>query len=162
MIKQTHKLTVKKLNHLTSLSEETYCFSAYVYVDNKVIGKASNLGQGGSTDFHPNEDGQAYLTNIVGRSRLIELIDDAVHAAITEKSQAKELKKIRKHMLKAVLFINDISEGLHSYRYVSLKGKPVLTEAQQASIIDGLKKKYAEPLILNGKSDAELLQLLAI
>jgi len=157
-----HKLTVKKLNHLPSLSEETYCFSAYVYVDNKVIGKASNNGTGGSTDFHPNELGQAYLTNIVARNRLIELIDDAVDAKIKEKSQAKELKKIKKHMLKAVLFINDISEGLWSYRYIELKGKPVLTDAQQASIIDGLKKKYAEPIILNGKSDAELLQLLAI
>ena len=157
-----HRLTVKKLFHLPSLSEETYAFSASVYVDNKVIGTANNHGTGGETNFHPNEDGQAYLTNVVGRSRLIELIDDAVHAKISEKSRAKELKKIRKHMLKAVLFINDVSEGLHSYRYVSLKGRPVLTEAQQASIIDGLKKKYAEPLILNGKSDAELLQLLAI
>lgn len=157
-----HKLTVKKLNHLPSLSEETYAFSAYVYVDNKVIGKADNHGTGGETNFHPNEDGQAYLTNIIGRSRLIELIDAAVHAKISEKSQAKELKKIKKHMLKAVLFINDISEGLHSYRYIALKGKPVLTDAQQTSLIDGLKKKYTDPIILNGKSDAELLKLLAI
>ena len=157
-----HKLTVKKLTHYPSLSEETYTFFAYVYVDNKVIGKANNNGRGGETNFHPNEDGQAYLTNVVGRSRLIELIDDAVHAKTSEKSRAKELKKIRKHMLKAVLFINDISEGLHSYRYIALKGKPVLTDAQQTSLIDGLKKKYADPIILNGKSDAELLELLAI
>jgi len=157
-----HRLTVKKLTLHLTLSEETYAFFADVYIDNKVIGKANNTGSGGETNFHPNEDGQAYLTNVVGRSRLIELIDDAVHTKITERSKAKELKKIKKHMLKAVLFINDVSEGLHSYRYVSIKGRPVLTEAQQASIIDGLKKKYAEPLILNGKSDAELLQLLAI
>ena len=144
------------------MSVETYAFHAFVYIDNKVIGLANNQGTVGETNFHPNEDGQAYLTNIVGRSRLIELIDDAVHAKISEKSRAKELKKIRKHMLKAVLFINDVSEGLSSYRYISLKGKPVLTEAQQTSLIDGLKKKYAEPIILNGKSDAELLELLAI
>ena len=156
------KLTIKKLNYLASLSEETHCFSAYVYIANKVIGKASNNGTGGSTDFHPNEDGQYFLEHTISRTKLIELIDDAVDAKIKEKSQVKELKKIKKHMLKAVLFINDISEGLWSYRYIELKGKPVLTDSQQTSLIDGLKKKYADPIILNGKSDAELLKLLAI
>ena len=77
-----HRLTVKKLYHLPYLSDETYAFSAYVYIDNKVIGRANNSGSGRETNFQPNEDGQAYLTNIVGRSRLIELIDDAVHTKI--------------------------------------------------------------------------------
>jgi len=162
MIKPMHKLTVKKLNYLASLSEETYCFSAYVYVDNKVIGKASNLGQGGSTDFHPNEDGQAYLTNIVGRSKLIELIDDAVHAAITEKTKAKELRSLKKHMLKAVCFIKDKSQEMHHYNFCSLRGKPILVEANYNALVEGVKRKYPEAIILNGKTDAELVQLLAI
>ena len=156
------KLTIKKLNHLPSLSEETYAFSAYVYVDNKVIGKASNNGTGGSTNFHPNEDGQYYLEHTVSRTKLIELIDDAVHAKISEASQAKELRKIKKHMLKAVLFINDGNEDFGSYRYVQLKGKPVLTGEQYLKLLDGVQKKYPSAIILNGKPDEELVKLLAI
>lgn len=153
------KITIKKLNHLPSLSEETYAFSAYVYADKKVIGKASNNGTGGSTNFYPNEHGNDLVFDL---HDLIEKIDDAVHAKITEASQAKELRKIKKHMLKAVLFLNDMSEGLHSYRYVQLKGKPVLTDSQYLQLVDGVKKKYPIAIILNGKSDKELLELLAI
>ena len=153
------KITIKKLNHLSSLSEETYCFSAYVYADKKVIGKASNNGTGGSTNFYPNEHGNDLVFEL---HDLIDKIDDAVHAKITEASRAKELRKIKKHMLKAVLFLNDVSEGLHSYRYVELKGRPVLTGEQYLKLLDGVQKKYPIAIILNGKTDEELLELLAV
>ena len=153
------KITIKKLNHLPSLSEETYCFSAYVYADNKVIGKASNNGIGGSTNFYANEHGNDLVFDL---HDLIDKIDDAVHAKISEASQAKELRKIKKHMLKAVLFLNDVSEGLHSYRYVELKGRPVLTGEQYLKLLDGVQKKYPIAIILNGKTDEELLELLAV
>lgn len=65
-------------------------------------------------------------------------------------------------MLKAVLFLNDVSEGLHSYRYVELKGRPVLTGEQYLKLLDSVQKKYPIAIILNGKTDEELLELLAV
>lgn len=57
------KITLKNIKYFPSLSEETHCFSATIYVDGVKAGEASNHGHGGSTEVHPRslfEKLQAY------------------------------------------------------------------------------------------------------
>lgn len=44
---------LKKIKHYPQMSEETECFSAELWVDNKHVANIKNVGQGGSNDFHP-------------------------------------------------------------------------------------------------------------
>lgn len=47
-------ITLKKLKHVQSRSEETHCFSADVYVDGKMLCEADNDGRGGSNSYFPS------------------------------------------------------------------------------------------------------------
>jgi hypothetical protein len=49
------KIELKNLKHMESLSEETNCFTATVYIDGKRAGEASNRGHGGCNEYHPFE-----------------------------------------------------------------------------------------------------------
>lgn len=44
-------ITLKKLEVMDSLSEETLCYSAHVYWGGRLIGDVRNHGHGGETDF---------------------------------------------------------------------------------------------------------------
>tara|TARA_R100000315_G_C5222570_1_gene134192 strand:+ start:860 stop:1402 length:543 start_codon:yes stop_codon:yes gene_type:complete len=45
------KIELKNIKHFESLSEETCCFNANLYVDGKKVGKVSNRGTGGCHDY---------------------------------------------------------------------------------------------------------------
>lgn len=47
------KIELKNIKEVKSLSEETPCFTATVYIDGKKAGEVSNRGQGGCNDYHP-------------------------------------------------------------------------------------------------------------
>jgi len=47
------KLELKAIEYSERLSEETYCFSAKLYVDGKPFAIVSNRGHGGCTDVDP-------------------------------------------------------------------------------------------------------------
>lgn len=49
----TTKVTLKNIKHMPSLSEETECFSATIYIDDKKRGTVNNRGTGGCNDYHP-------------------------------------------------------------------------------------------------------------
>jgi hypothetical protein len=49
----TQRITLKKFKSMESLSEETLCFTADVYLDGRKWAEASNYGHGGPTDVHP-------------------------------------------------------------------------------------------------------------
>jgi hypothetical protein len=48
-------IEVKGIKHFPSLSEETNCFSATIYVNGKKCAIAENRGNGGCTDYYPLE-----------------------------------------------------------------------------------------------------------
>jgi hypothetical protein len=50
------KIELKNVKHMESLSEETNCYSASLYVDGKKIGDVSNQGQGGPDMFHGDRE----------------------------------------------------------------------------------------------------------
>ena len=45
-------ITLKNIKHMASLSEETHCYSADLYVEGVKWGEVSNRGHGGPDDFH--------------------------------------------------------------------------------------------------------------
>lgn len=46
------RVNLKKVKHMASLSEETPCYSADIYIDGALAGSASNRGNGGCDDIH--------------------------------------------------------------------------------------------------------------
>lgn len=48
------KIELKNIKEVKSLSEETPCFTATVYIDGKKAGVVSNHGTGGPNNYHPN------------------------------------------------------------------------------------------------------------
>ena len=49
------KIELKSVKYFASLSEETNCFQATVWIDGKKVGTAENLGHGGPTDIDFND-----------------------------------------------------------------------------------------------------------
>lgn len=49
------KIELKNIKHMASLSEETLCYNASLYVDGKKIGQVSNHGHGGPDMFHGDQ-----------------------------------------------------------------------------------------------------------
>jgi len=45
------EITLKNVKHYESMSEETDCFEASLYVDGKKVGRVSNRGTGGCHDY---------------------------------------------------------------------------------------------------------------
>ena len=45
------KIELKSIKHYESMSEETYCFEASLYVDGERVGAVSNRGSGGCHDY---------------------------------------------------------------------------------------------------------------
>ena len=50
------RIEIKNIKHVESMSEETFCFSANLYVDGKKIGAVSNRGHGGCHEYDFNND----------------------------------------------------------------------------------------------------------
>ena len=48
------RIEIKNIKHVESMSEETFCFSANLYVDGKKIGAVSNRGHGGCHEYEFN------------------------------------------------------------------------------------------------------------
>ena len=46
------KIELKAVKFMESLSEETACFSANIYINGKRAGRCENRGHGGSTSYH--------------------------------------------------------------------------------------------------------------
>lgn len=47
------KIELKAIKVFPSLSEETTCFSASLWINGKRVGTADNRGEGGPTNYHP-------------------------------------------------------------------------------------------------------------
>jgi hypothetical protein len=48
----TMKIELKNVKHFASMSEETECYNATLYIDGAKAGVVSNRGHGGPDDFH--------------------------------------------------------------------------------------------------------------
>ena len=92
-------IELRKVKVVESLSDETTCFSADVYIDGVKVGFASNRGEGGPTDVHVSrEDAEKLTAGQPGDA------GDRVDDLLTVHLQAKDLTKTLK---RRVLFVRD-------------------------------------------------------
>jgi len=98
------KVELKNIQYVASMSEETHCFTASLYVDGVKRGTVSNRGYGGSTDFTDwgaMEELDAYgktLPKIVRPFGEFDhdaesFVNDALEAYIAEKELTNKLRR---------------------------------------------------------------------
>ena len=99
-------IILKNIKHVESLSEETFCFSASLYVDGKKAGTVANRGHGGSHEFSDwnvaiaiNEFAKTLPTRTAdlgnGKSWEVDadiIVSDLVSAFLIEKDLKRALK----------------------------------------------------------------------
>lgn len=95
-------IELRKLQLVASLSHETACYSAEIWIDGSKAFLASNRGSGGADDFHPTgtvtEDAvNAWLaanrpTSRLGDSVLPHCLEFEVAALITRATETKRLR----------------------------------------------------------------------
>jgi len=90
MIVNGKKITLKKVNLIEKLSEETPCFTADLYQDGVLLAHVSNRGQGSCNDIHPAK-GFKYndIQHLTSLDADCDIMGLAEEASFIKKSQAK-------------------------------------------------------------------------
>lgn len=153
------KITMKKIKVMASLSEETNCYSADLYVDGKRIGEVSNRGQGGPDEFHGDHADLAKAEAWVAANHpAITYGEDSSFPCSIEIicgdliDEHLITKHLKKHLKKSVLFVNaDKTE----VREVGFKNVRAVTDAH----VDFVRKKNPGIQILNTLPFDEALAL---
>lgn len=121
------KIDLKAIKHFPSMSEETDCYQASLYVDGKKIGTVSNRGTGGPDEFHGDRSAYEradqwckdnlppYTLDLAG-SQHTGPTDLEMHCGdlLGQHIAAKELKRILK---REALFTVPDKSGLFSMKY---------------------------------------------
>ena len=157
------KIELKQVKHYERLSEETNCFSAFVYVDGIKCASAENRGVGGNTkiwaldikfkdlvnkaeEFCKTLPPYVFSNGDTMAYSLESLVDELLEKHIDEKHKEKHAKKMKK------LFNNAIVIG-NEKEYISIKldkplsfyldnGKILTFQNFIKKVIDEKLKKY--------------------
>ena len=164
------KIELKSFKHYERLSDETYCFTANIYVNGIKCGTAENRGIGGETDYSSDQrigsnelikQAEQYCLGlpsetIVIRDRTITLdmnlmnyIDNLVDGLMKAKYKEKDAQNLRKEMQRAIL-IGD------NDKYTKIGFKIPLNEVI-AKHPDYFQKKLKEMLLKHGINGKRLL-----
>lgn len=164
-----YEFEIKNFKYLESRSEETYCFSAVLYVNGKKVANCGNSGQGGSTDvyFLPQykemerdiKDFLKSLPKIKYEScefdRTLEYIVDEL---VEELLNAKELKKLMKKTGQYLIFHNPKGTyhqiGWKKYRVDELLEIPSGRDILKKTIANNIAKGN---ILINENIPSELL-----
>lgn len=164
-----YEFEIKNFKYLESRSEETYCFSAVLYVNGKKVANCGNSGQGGSTDvyFLPQykemerdiKDFLKSLPKIKYEScefdRTLEYIVDEL---VEELLNAKELKKLMKKTGQYLIFHNPKGTyhqiGWEKYRVDELLEIPSGRDILKKTIANNIAKGN---ILINENIPSELL-----
>lgn len=166
-------ITLQKVHHMPSLSEETECFDAVVCLNGTPAFFASNRGHGGQTDLsplpkQPREDFQALLAQLEayaaslpqeslgeheGRALMHQPdAEDLVDRALTDWLHAKDVKRL---MSSKVVLV----EGSKVYTLKLNKGqKPRdLVGPQRESLLAELARRHPGCTVLNYLPEADAI-----
>ena len=94
----TNTVTLKLFKHIASMSEETLCFTAAVYVNDKLVGYAENRGHGGCTHIRAVDPIVLHLATIVDE------VDRLADELVNEKQIEKLRKKTEKTLDTTIVF----------------------------------------------------------
>lgn len=125
------KIELKNVKYFESMSEETACFQADIFVNGKKVGYCKNDGQGGETFVAPYPEHRSIFNNaaeycttlppayvgekITIRNSLSHVVDDL----LMDWLKAKELKKLEKNCEKGIchaLSENELSYVIQNFK----------------------------------------------
>jgi hypothetical protein len=163
-------IELKSFKHYQKLSDETYCFTANIYVNGIKCGTAENRGIGGETDYSsdrrigsdelikqaeqfclglPSETLVIHDRTITLDMNLCSYIDNLVDGLVKAKYKEKDAQKLRKEMQSGILIGDD-------EKYAKIGFKIPLSEVM-AKHPDYFQKTLKEMLVKYGKDGSRLL-----
>jgi hypothetical protein len=163
-------IELKSFKHYEKLSDETYCFTANIYVNGIKCGTAENRGIGGETDYSSDRRigsdelikqaeqhclGLPSETMVIGdrtitlNMNLVNYIDNLVDRLVKAKYKEKDAQKLRKEMQSGILIGDD-------EKYAKIGFKIPLSEVM-AKHPDYFQKTLKEMLVKYGKDGSRLL-----
>lgn len=163
-------IELKSFKHYQKLSDETYCFTANIYVNGIKCGTAENRGIGGETDYSSDRRigsdelikqaeqhclGLPSETIVIGdraitlNMNLVNYIDNLVDRLVKAKYKEKDAQKLRKEMQSGILIGDD-------EKYAKIGFKIPLSEVM-AKHPDYFQKTLKEMLVKYGKDGSRLL-----
>lgn len=163
-------LEIKGIKHAAFASQETHCFEASLYLNNKRIGVVSNEGHGGCDRFDPCgnlEDGSYHANNKLYKDACWHMKDEGVwvskwdgeeHALTMEiwccdmVNQWLHHKDFKNYIKSKVVYVKPDEKAIN---YVSFKGVKKVTQRY----IDHVKAKYPNYKILNDMPEPEAFDL---
>jgi hypothetical protein len=134
-------ITIKSLKILESLSEETYCYSATVYLKGKPFCKASNHGNGGPDSFVPIKNIDGAFNALRGEIERLELsistfpvegypdLTNSLELVVGELIETAQRDKQVKNVLKRIAF-SKTEGGKRSIFQLPSKVKPTAQNIQ--------------------------------
>ncbi len=152
------KIELKNIKHYESMSEETFCFNANLYVDGKKVGEVSNRGNGGCHQYSFNVNTEKELDKwckenlpkwSMGDDQEYET-DLELHISnlVADFLDTKHLKSL---FNKAVIVMDDTCEEGQCWQYkfskYKLMPKSQLIDAVFESVTKD--KRFRNPIILN-------------
>ena len=155
------KITLKNVKHYESMSEETYCFEASLYVDGKRVGRVSNRGYGGCHDYDFDMKTERRLdewckANLPKWSYLDSKYLDTnlemhISKLVTDFLENKHLKNL---LNKSVIVMDDKCEegSVYQWKFSKYKG---IGKTEVIGAVTGWTakdKKMVNPVVLNSLS----------
>jgi len=145
-----YKIELKSVKIYESLSEETTCFTANLYINNKLVGSCKNDGCGGNTFISGKDRESNQIISMVDEwckknpvqedGYVSDSLEDRVDTAIDQKVSENEEKKIQKKCISNLCFTN-CKEGEPIFSYTQLGWKNV-------KLADMLKNPKGKEMII--------------
>jgi hypothetical protein len=163
-------IELKSFKHYQKLSDETYCFTANIYVNGIKCGTAENRGIGGETDYSSDrrmgsdkliKQAEQYCLGLPSETlvmgdrtitldmNLCNYIDNFVDGLVKAKYKEKDAQKLRKEMLSGILIGDD-------EKYAKIGFKIPLSDVM-AKHPEYFQKTLKEMLVKHGKNGSRLL-----
>jgi hypothetical protein len=159
----TFQIELRKIHVNNSLSDETLCYSATLYVGGKYVGTVGNRGHGGCDEQHISPDSGWTLAALnkecaahypqlsmkeYGMDDLPATLELVCQNIVSKQS---EIKRIKRTMISKVVVKK--GDSFLEYRW---KGVRQVTQGH----INAIRTKYPDVVVLNGMSDQQLAEVL--
>ena len=166
-----YSFELKAFKYLESRSEETYCFSAVLYVNGAKLAHCGNDGRGGSTDvrFFPEciETGRMIETflrtqpNVKPEGFDLELdfnLEYIVDKLVQKLLDERELKKIKNKTSKCLVF-KDTKGGYYTISWKKLTIEEILMKPEGPKVLkETIQKEVSKGnTLINENIPSELL-----
>lgn len=162
------KIELKRISHNVSLSEETYAFSADIWLDGVKAGDVRNAGHGGCHDYHPRDLG-AHIDSYAKTLPPVDCSD--LYSDGAKHTIEQDADILISDLVTQWLRIKDMKRALSKRIIYTLPGKPGVYQtkafkAEQVKLFlanraDVFAKLKADK-VLNYLSEAEALAIYAV